>query len=281
MGIKYKELYNNLLNKFNILETNFNKITIEFNILQEKMKDLTQYSKGHKCSKYGHEYEIKNYNILKNTFYNKNKFNTQSDYELGGSSNNIDILCNFNKERDIGIEVKKYNSPDWMQFSLKYYNNWEVSKQSKIHNNTRKIINNLLQNIKLFNNEIPPFITKNITHEEWLVIKQNTNKWNDYYIDIPNNIIKNIYKNKGCSYIQISDNYGLYHLGEDICNFNVPEFIVEQELRIRTKIHCRKKKNGYCQFSINASCIPKNLHKSLYSLDNIEKLPTNLKYKII
>jgi len=118
-----------------------------------------------------------------------------------------------------------------------------------------------------------------ITHEEWLKIKKNTNKWNDYYIDIPNDTIKNMYLQKGCQYIQISNGFGLYHLGTDICNFNVPEFIIEQRLRIRTKIHTRKNKNGFCNLSVTISCQPKNintLNKSSFSLDDVKKIPINL-----
>ncbi len=90
----------------------------------------------------------------------------------------------------------------------------------------------------------------------------------------------NIYTVKGCKYIQISEK-GLYHLGVDTCNFNVPEFICEQKIRIRTKIHTRKNSKGYCSLSVTLSCLPKNiklLEKSPYSLDDIARLPHNLLY---
>lgn len=64
-----------------------------------------------------------------------------------------------------------------------------------------------------------------------------------------------------------------------IYKFNVPEFIIDQELRIRTKIHTTKDKNGFCSLSVTAACKPKNitrLTKSQYSLDNIKKLPKSL-----
>ena len=67
----------------------------------------------------------------------------------------------------------------------------------------------------------------------------------------------------------------------DICNFNVPEFICEQQLRIRTKIHTRKNTKGFCKLSVINSCQPKNIKnlvKSNYSLDNTSKLPINLLY---
>jgi hypothetical protein len=123
---------------------------------------------------------------------------------------------------------------------------------------------------------------RNITHEEWIKIKKETNDYNDIYIDCPNDTIKNLYKEKNCFYIQISE-YGLYHLGNDICNFNVPEFICDQHLRIRTKIHSKKNNNGFCNLSVTVACKPKNikkLQKSKYSLDNIQNLPKNLIYII-
>lgn len=42
----------------------------------------------------------------------------------GGCSCKNDIECNMNSIRDISIEIKKSNAPDWMQCSLKYDNNY-------------------------------------------------------------------------------------------------------------------------------------------------------------
>jgi hypothetical protein len=122
-----------------------------------------------------------------------------------------------------------------------------------------------------------------ITHEKWLQIKKDADgKWDDQYFDIPNDTIRKLYREKGCQYIQISDGYGLYHLGEDVCNFSVPVFDIEQELRIRTKIHERKNKQGFCKLSVTIAAKPKNiksLNKSPYSLDDENKLPVSLIYK--
>ena len=123
---------------------------------------------------------------------------------------------------------------------------------------------------------------KDITHQDWLQIKKNTNDFNDFYLDCPNDTIKKLYSEKGCFYIQIS-NIGLYHLGNDICGFNVPEFTCEQQLRVRTKIHTTKNSKGFCKLSVTISCQPKtvkNIIKSIYSLDNISRLPKNLLYII-
>ena len=158
--------------------------------------------------------------------------------------------------------------------SINYLNNkW----QTKTNN---KIIDDLIQNINLYNGKIPSFISKHITYNEWSKEKHN---FKDVYLDIPNDTIRKLYYEKGCKYIQINYGYGLYHLENDICAFNVPIFEIKQELRIRIKVHSTKLQNGYCSLSITASCKPKNIKNlpiSNYSLDNIDKLPNNLIYKI-
>jgi hypothetical protein len=250
------------------------------NILKElnRLCDLICNTKGKMCSVDGNIYEKKIHNIIKNVMFNNNNFTIQKEADLAGSTCGNDLECILDN-KIIGIEAKKYNTPDWMQCSLNYNNKvWIGSKRGKIPKVSRNIFDNLLKNIVLFNNKIPPFINKNYTHKQWLSIKEKTNDWDDSYIEIPNDTIKTIYRAKGCYYIQISE-YGLYHLGDDIYKFNVPEFIIEQEMRIRTKIHYRKGKNGFCKLSVTAACKPKNIKhliKSQYSLDNINKLPKSL-----
>ena len=74
---------------------------------------------------------------------------------------------------------------------------------------------------------------------------------------------------------------GLYHLGNDKCDFKVPGFVCEQRLRIRTKVHEKKNKKGFCKLSVIVACQPKNINNLLnseYSLDNQVKIPLNLSY---
>ena len=62
----------------------------------------------------------------------------------------------------------------------------------------------------------------------------------------------------------------------------VPLFNIEQQLRIRTKIHTRKNKKGFCNLSVTIACKPKditNLIPSKYTLDDVNYLPTSLIYK--
>jgi hypothetical protein len=238
--------------------------------------------KGTGCAVSGKKYELMVYNIVKKCKLNEKEFNTQKETELGGCSSKNDIECIMNNIV-IPIEIKKAKTPDWMQCSIKYdykYEKWIGSSKNKIPEKSKNIFEDLISNTILFNGKIPPFMLKDITYEEWLYVKKNTTDYNDRYLECSNDTIKKLYSEKGCFYIQIS-NKGLYHLGHDICNFNVPEFICKQQLRIRTKIHTTKNTKGYCKLSVTISCQPKdikNLVESNYSLDNISKLPINLLY---
>jgi len=270
--------------------------------IMEKIIENTKNSKrGANCSKEGKKYELMIHDIVKKCKLNNNNnnaFNTQSPDNLGGCSAENDIVCNYynpsnNLTEPIGIEIKKMHTPDWMQCSLKYDDQtkkWKTNSSSKIPEKSKQIFELLLHSIQdtennktaiqIFNNKIPPFMNQNITHQEWLNLKSETCDFNDIYITIDSNTIKNLYKEKNCQYIQISDK-GLYHLGNDICQFNIPEFDCPQELRIRTKIHSRSNTKGYCNLSVMMSCKPKNiknLEKSSYSLDAISQLPLNLIY---
>lgn len=295
--ISYKQLYINEKKKTEQYEEEINMLK---KLLEEKDKEINNYKnkieetitkKGYKCSISGNNYEKIIYNICKKCNINNKPFNTQKEEELAGSSSKNDIECNFIEEKNIGIEIKNSKSPDWMQCSIKYNNKtnkWEATKKGKIPIKCRelfnKLINNILQNNNLYDGDIPPFMKKSITHKEWIDIKQKTNKWDDKYINIPSDTISKLYYYKGCKYIQISNGYGLYHLGEDICNFGVPLFDIEQQIRIRTKIHTTKNKKGFCNLSVTIACQPKDIKKlipSKYSLDNKDKLPPLLIYQSV
>lgn len=234
------------------------------------------------CSKNGNEYELMIFNILKHVTINNSPFNNQIESDLGGSRSKNDIVCLFDN-KSIGIEVKKYNTPDWMQCVIKLdlkTNKWMGSYRCKIPKKCLELFNNLLRNINIFDGSVPPFMVKKMTHEEWTILKKETLTWHDIYYDIPNDTIANLYQMKNCSYIQISE-YGLYHLGNDICCFDVPKFIIDQQIRIRIKVHKRNHSKGFCYLSVTAACQPKNiknLEKSKYSLDNISELPLSCTY---
>jgi hypothetical protein len=69
-------------------------------------------TRGYLCSVNGALYEQRIHSLLTNCYLNGKKFNTQLQGELGGSTASNDLKCNNLVEKDIGVEVKKSNSPD-------------------------------------------------------------------------------------------------------------------------------------------------------------------------
>lgn len=247
---------------------------------------MTSTKKGSGCSREGRSYELQIHSIVSKCTLNGIVFNTQKEEDLAGCSAENDIECNFRGEKDIPIEIKKANTPDWMQLSLKFdteTGRWIGSSKNKIPDSSKHMFEELISSVTLFGGKIPPFMVRDMTYEEWTSIK-TSGDFDDMYIDCPSDMIQRLYGAKGCYYIQVSGK-GLYHLGQDICGFGVPEFTCEQQLRVRTKIHttCVKngKRKGFCSMSVTIACQPKqikNITKSPYSLDEVVRLPTNLVY---
>ena len=239
-------------------------------------KQSRNKNRGANCSIMGSIYEKLVHNTIKHTCINNIPFHTQLEEELGGSSAKNDIECNFRSTRDIGIEVKKKSTPDWMQCKINLEDTaWKISRRSKNPAECGEIFTTLLQGVNLYDGVLPPFMNANITHEEWTTIKKEDDRWTDYYIDIPDDTIAKLYKAKGCSYIQISGK-GLYSTGIDECDFGVPKFICEQRFRFRTKIHKRVNSKGFCNLSITVAAQPININSlicSPYSLDDPSRLP--------
>lgn len=233
-------------------------------------------SKGKKCSIQGRRYE-KTISDLCKSFKSMHidiPFNTQTDDELGGCSAGHDIMLNFNKDKDIAVEAKRV-TPDWMQLSIEPDKNgiWKSTVKSKIPLESQQIFEFFLKNMDMF--EKPPFLEKTINYEEWIKIKH---LYKDRYISVPNDTISRVYFAKGVHYIQLNG-YGLYHTGTNPCNFNVPFFACEQRLRVRCKRHGKKDANGnHLPSSVMASFCPKlkTLSKSIYSLDDVRKIPNGI-----
>ena len=275
-----KIYFNNIFQNLNLLSHAIKQSESQLKQIQKKYLVNTN-GRGRNCAIAGQKYELKVWNVVNKLKFNGIDFNTQTEDEIAGFSNKNDIECNLTIDKKIGIELKKSGTPDWMQCSIKYNIEnkvWYIPEKGKIPSECKKIFSELIKEITLFEGGVPPFINNKITHEEWVKIKSSTKQWNDIYLDIPHTTIRDLYKIKGCYYIQLSD-FGLFHLGEDVCNFNVPEFIIDQQIRIRTKIHSRSK-GGFCHLSVMAACQPKDLSKiskSKFSLDCESKLPINLK----
>jgi hypothetical protein len=148
------------------------KISNKKKSINENVGLIKTIERGGGCSKSGNKYEKQIYDVISNTLINGKKFNTQYSYQLGGSSANIDIICNYKKENNIGIEIKKARTPDWCQCSLVFDNKnkqWIASNKGKNPKQVQNIFNEILKKYKLFDGDIPPFMIKQIKHSEWLL----------------------------------------------------------------------------------------------------------------
>jgi len=206
--------------------------------------------KGSMCSVNGKEYE--------DLCYGNIKHSPKIMGQGGGSSHKQDIYT-----QNGHIECKRAKqSPDWGQSKL----NWEEGRWVP----TNELFQRYMDRV---NFKPPPFlINKKMTRDEWIKIKHD---YKDEYLTVDNHEIQNFYKNKGCAYIQILGR-GLYHLGEDPLEWGVPEFKVEQRMRIRAKDHGSRASTRY---SVTAAFQPLNIKAlvpSEYSIDDRTRLPPNL-----
>ena len=179
--VNYQKIF-----KKKIISKSNKKLSKNSNINNKNKKNLQYFKKGSKSLYNGIKYEQQIYSILKNTYLNGQKFNTQTISELAGSKPINDITCNFLKTKNIGIEVKISSTPDWMQCSLKKdnKNKWICSENGKIPYKSKLIFDNLIKGKKIFNNKIPPFLNKNLTYNEWKNIKKKDTTFNDQYFKI-------------------------------------------------------------------------------------------------
>ena len=106
----YKNLYYEKCREFDELKKKFDELE----------KKINPIPKGKLCSINGNQYEDQVYNVVNKCKINNKLFNTQKNNELGGSTISTDLLCNYNTEKDIGIEIKKLKSPDWVQCSINF-----------------------------------------------------------------------------------------------------------------------------------------------------------------
>jgi len=193
-----------------------------------------------------------------------------------GSGADIDVKLNWKEFCDIGIEAKR-PTPDWMQMKLtKDANgNWIGVKNPKIPAAAQRLFEQIIGQRILYNGKTPPFLERKISHADWLAFKAADSDFKDEYITCDENMISNLYRLKGCQYIQISGK-GLYHTGDDVCGFGVPYFSCAQRIRIRIKVHSRSGAGGFASLSITAAAQPVNLNglaASPYSLDSLDKVP--------
>ena len=249
---------------------------------------VLQYARGAGCSKNGLAYEREVHDVTSACFWKKSneRLNMQCVDQLGGSSSKHDLVCSWNR-MTIPIEIKKSKAPDWGQFALLYDDItciWYVPNP-QVSPVRAKINQNLYEFQKtkpLFQGFVPSFISKDVTHEDWKREKECFDDvYKDVYIPCDNSMISQLYEEKNCYYMQISDGHGLFHTGTDICDLRVPFFACDQRMRIRIKVHTRSNTKGFCKLSVMLSIQPMNNRQipySPHSFDDSNKIPHNLRF---
>jgi hypothetical protein len=186
-----------------------------------------------------------------------------------GSNKNINDLRLSWQDRFVDIEAKQTIKAEFGQ------------RRAELIDGVLSIPHPLFQDCiahaELFEGKIPPFLLKkDMTFPEW---DEESSDFSDEQYHAPSDVISKYYLEKGNSYIQING-YGLYHTGEDVCNFGVPYFRCPTYLRIRCKRHGKKcaVTGKDIPTSVMASFwISKPPAKSPFSLDEPAKLPEVLR----
>lgn len=146
-----------------------------------------------------------------------------------GAEEGIDVPFRF-RGGAYGLEAKTLNASEGGQrkFNLK-------DGVLELPNDDRTRIHRALlpPNFTLWEGRVPSFLRGDRTQETW---DREAASFRDVYINADANAVANFYKEKGTHYIQI-EGKGLYHTGEDPCNFGVPLFSCITRLRIRCKRH--------------------------------------------
>jgi hypothetical protein len=190
-----------------------------------------------------------------------------------GSNKNInDIRLPWN-DTFVDIEIKQTIRAEYGQ------------RRAEVLDGTLVIPHPLFQDCiahtELFDGKIPPYLlASGMTFPEWERVAVD---FKDEQHLAPADVISKYYKEKGNAYIQIRE-YGLYHTGEDVCGFGVPYFKCPTFLRIRCKRHGKKcpVTGKDIPTSVMASFwVSKPPEPSMYSLDDVHKLPSILQAKLL
>jgi hypothetical protein len=186
-----------------------------------------------------------------------------------GSNKNINDIRLPWKDGFVDIEVKQVSKAEYGQ------------RRAEIIDGSLSVTHPLFQDCiahtELFNGKIPPFMLRSgMTFPEWETIASD---FKDEQYHAPSDVISKYYAEKGNSYIQING-FGLYHTGVDVCDFGVPYFRCPTYMRVRCKRHgkkCPLTGNDIPSSVMTSFWISKNPEPSIYSLDDVSKLPMALR----
>jgi hypothetical protein len=148
-----------------------------------------------------------------------------------------------------GIEVKSKNASEGGQKMFQF-------RDDRLHLDDT-YFKSLIGDYVPFNGKVPSFFKGDKSIETWI---REKHLFKGEYIPVGKTAVTQYYANKGSKYIHI-ETKGLYHTGEDPCEFGVPLFSADTRIRIRCKQHGKSSVPG----SVMASLVFKSpLEKSCF-----------------
>lgn len=239
--------------------------------------------KGSGCSVSGMNYEKLVSQVLSSCTWND--YTTSCSDPAGCTSGN-DLVLSVASQTPFEIPLElKTKGVDWMQVKLTFNQEsatWgvDLGRKSKIPDVCRDLYSAVIQEKKLWNGKVPSFLTGQIMYDAWCAEKSG--QFEDEYIALDSDtLIAELYRAKGCKYVQI-EGKGLYSTHEDNpLGHDVPIFRCPQRIRIRVKVHSSGTRDSKpAKLSVIASAQPVSLAKlvpSPYSLDNANQFPPCLR----
>jgi len=157
--------------------------------------------------------------------------------QTAGSTNAQDVVLVVRGQR-YGVEVKSKNASEGGQKMFQYVEDRLVLDD--------EFFSSLIGDYVPFKGKVPSFLKGDKTIETWIVEK---GMFKGEYVSVEDDAVTRYYAKKGSSYIFI-ESKGLYHTGEDPCEFGVPEFRGVTRMRIRCKQHGKSSVPGSVMASL-------------------------------
>lgn len=189
--------------------------------------------------------------------------------QTAGSGHGNDVSFAY-KGRVIGVEVKTKGAMEAGQRAMSL----AISEQGERRLVLPDIPENsihcrvLPEGFVPFEGRIPSFKLDDKSLETW---EKEKPLFKSHYMRISQSTaIADYYAQKGSSYIQLQG-HGLYHTGEDPCNFGVPILRCSLRVRVRCKQHGSSPVPGSIQVSLNL--IKATIPSTPYCLEDPHRLP--------
>lgn len=157
--------------------------------------------------------------------------------QTAGSTNAQDVVLVVSGQ-EYGVEVKSKKASEGGQKMFQFRDNRLILDD--------QYFSSLIGDYVPFKGEVPSFLKGDKSIEVWMIEK---GMFKGEYISVENDAVTRYYANKGSSYIYI-ESKGLYHTGEDPCQFGVPEFRGVTRMRIRCKQHGKSSVPGSVMASL-------------------------------